>query len=100
MSEQEQQRLRQQAWDDYQAALQSHAASERKLEDLAAALVRASTWLLSGERSVSEIDLLVYPTREDMAHAIEDFKSSEEHLRRCCRAAREFGFPVDAKDCE
>jgi hypothetical protein len=33
-----------------------------------------------------------YRTREDMAHAIEDFKGSEKHLRRCCLAAREFGF--------
>ena len=58
MSEQEHWLLRQQAWDDYQAALQLHVANERKLEDLTEALARASRWLLSGERSVSEIDLL------------------------------------------
>jgi len=93
MSEQEQRPIRLQAWEDYQAARQSHLIQRQKLEDMARLLTSAK--YVSGE----DLGAHIYPTSEDVSRQIEDFGIASEHLRRCCLAARELGLPVEEKDC-
>jgi hypothetical protein len=95
MSEQEQQLIHLQAWDDYQTAKRTHAVCKLKIEDLAKRVMSVGRDLAANPASATPAVFEGYPAVEELAATLEDFKNAADKLGQCSRVAHDFGFPVE-----
>ncbi len=96
--QQDKQRLR--AWDDYQEARVELAAQRKRLEAWMACLANVHESLHRNAIAGIEQEFARLPTREEFAKGIEELKIARNRLAQTRDMAERFRWPVDKNDAD
>jgi ABC-type nitrate/sulfonate/bicarbonate transport system ATPase subunit len=95
MTTEQQDKLRLQAWDDYQSAKKELAAQNSRLANWRVALANVAMQLEHGGLDLIDQEFVKIPNHETFTKGIEEFKAARLNLQRARETAQRFSWPVD-----